>query len=85
MGAAVVLADSDTYPRIEQAGADFVYARLMRNREEVPSGYPLEELAEWAEAARRWEAEGRDVFVYFIDGYKAHAPAAAVAFLQHLI
>jgi uncharacterized protein YecE (DUF72 family) len=80
-GAAIVLADSDDYPSIAHETADFTYARLMKSRQEEPTGYPRAELAVWMEQARSWSAGGRDAFVYFINGAKEHAPAAAQAFL----
>jgi uncharacterized protein YecE (DUF72 family) len=55
---AVVFADSDEYPAIADATADFVYARLQRTREENETGYAAADLARWAERARLWEAGG---------------------------
>lgn len=81
-GVAVVFADSGQYPRIEEQTADFTYVRLMRAREDIATGYPPDELQEWVKQAQAWSRVGRDVFVYFIDGYKPHAPAAALAFLS---
>ncbi|MGO8778641.1 MAG: DUF72 domain-containing protein [Rhodomicrobium sp.] len=80
-GAAIVLADSDVYPCIEAETAGFTYARLMRSRMEEETGYASEELASWAKRAANWGAGGQDVFIYFIDGAKERAPAAAQAFL----
>jgi len=79
--AAIVLADSDDYPCIEEKTAGFTYVRLMKSRMEEETGYASEELARWAERAANWSADGRDVFIYFIDGAKERAPAAAQAFL----
>jgi uncharacterized protein YecE (DUF72 family) len=83
-GAAIVLADSDDYPLIEDETADFTYARLMKSRTEVETGYPADELEAWRKRAQGWAKGGRDVFVYFIDGAKERAPAAASAFLAGL-
>jgi len=83
-GAAIVFADSDDYPKIEEQTADFTYARLMRSRPEEEAGYPSGELAEWRQRAHAWAARGRDVFVYFINGAKERAPAAAQAFLAEI-
>jgi len=80
-GAAIVLADSDDYPLIEEETASFTYGRLMKSRMEEATGYAPEELAVWAERAQDWSADGRDAFIYFIDGAKERAPAAAQAFL----
>jgi uncharacterized protein YecE (DUF72 family) len=78
--AAIVLADHDEFPRIDAATADFAYARLMRSRAEIPSGYPAAELDLWAKTARAWTKRG-DAFVYVIAGAKERAPAAAEALI----
>ena len=60
--------------------ADFVYLRLKGAVEAEPAGYAAPALAHWAARARSWAAR-RDCFVYFIDGAKIRAPAAARAFI----
>lgn len=57
-GMATVFTDSDEYPSFADLCADFVYARLMRSRASVDSGYPLDELRAWAERARTWARGG---------------------------
>jgi uncharacterized protein YecE (DUF72 family) len=79
---AVVFEDSDDYPRIEADTADFAYARLERMREEVPTGYDDATLDAFAERVRKWQQDGRDSYVFLINGAKVRAPAAALA-LQH--
>ena len=83
-GAAIVVADSENYPLIEEQTADFSYARLMKSRAEVETGYPKAELTAWRKRAQGWAKGGRDVFVYFINGAKERAPAAGEAFLRGL-
>ncbi len=97
---AIVLSDSDDYPMIGDLTGDFVYARLMRARAEVDTGYPKKEIDLWSEHARAW-AKGetvdethpvapaapkqpRDAFVFFINGAKERAPAAAIAMIERL-
>jgi len=80
---AVVFADSETYPGIDEPTADFTYARLMRTKTSVKTGYTARDLAEWAKRARGWAKKG-DVFVYFISGAKERAPAAAEALIALL-
>lgn len=80
---AIVFADHDTFPRIDEATADFTYARLMRGREDIETGYPDADLDHWAQRARDWAARG-DVFIYFISGGKLRAPAAAQALIDRL-
>jgi uncharacterized protein YecE (DUF72 family) len=57
--AAVVFADSDDYPAIADATADFVYARLQRSEEKHPTGYSPADLDLWAARARQW-ADGAE-------------------------
>ena len=56
-GAAVVFSESEDHPSFADLTSDFVYARLMRSRAGLKSGYPPAELAAWAERAKKW-AEG---------------------------
>ncbi|MGA7328975.1 MAG: DUF72 domain-containing protein [Rhodomicrobium sp.] len=81
-GAAIVFADSDSYPLIYGSGSAFTYVRLMKSRQEEPSGYTEDALKNWAGRANEWQSAGQDVFVYFINGAKERAPAAAQAFMS---
>ena len=81
---AVALVDDDKYPALEHVTTDFVYARLRRSSLDEPAGYASEALDGWAARARDWRAQGLDAFVYFIDGAKIRAPAAAQALLSRL-
>jgi uncharacterized protein YecE (DUF72 family) len=82
---AVALVDDDNHPAIEAITTDLVYARLRRCAEDEPAGYTPDALDGWAERFRRHSAEsGHDCFVYFINGAKVRAPAAAQALLQRL-
>jgi len=81
--AAIVFADSDAYPSIDEPTADFAYARLQRAEEGVESGYAAEALDSWAKRATEWAKRG-DVFVYFISGAKMRNPAAAQALIARL-
>jgi uncharacterized protein YecE (DUF72 family) len=81
--AAIVFADHDEFPTIDEPTADFTYARLMRTRDEMKTGYEPAELGRWAERAKAWAGRG-DVFVYFISGAKPRNPAAAQAFIETL-
>ncbi len=57
-GMATVFTDSDEHPSFADVTADFVYARLMRARSDIPTGYTETELADWARRARTWAAGG---------------------------
>jgi uncharacterized protein YecE (DUF72 family) len=96
-----VFTDADDHPSFADLTGELVYARLMRTRATIPSGYPADELAAWAGRARDWAtgsdptdlprveqatpaAGPRDVFIFFIQGAKAHNPAAAQALIALL-
>ena len=99
-GVAIVYADSEKFPAIADATADFVYARLQGTKEEIKTGYNARELTRWAGVTQAWatgeptdlpqfgtasaKPEARDVYVYIISGAKVRAPAAAVALLARL-
>jgi uncharacterized protein YecE (DUF72 family) len=58
-GMATVFADSPEHPSFADITADFVYARLMRSRAEIATGYPHTELDQWLDCMRAW-AHGGD-------------------------
>jgi uncharacterized protein YecE (DUF72 family) len=76
---AIVFEDSDEYPLIEADTANFVYARLQRMSEDVPTGYDEAALKRFAARARKWRKDGRDAYIFMINGAKVRAPAAALA------
>jgi uncharacterized protein YecE (DUF72 family) len=80
---AVVLADDDEFPAIDEPTADFTYARLMRTQESIATGRSAAALGRWARRAREWAKRG-DAFVYFISGAKVRDPAAAQALIKRL-
>jgi len=82
-GAAVVHADHPEYPALQGHDVGFSYARLMRTREEEPTGYSASEIRRWAGKAREQAASG-DVYAFFISGAKVRAPAAAQAMIVAL-
>ncbi|MDQ3288796.1 MAG: DUF72 domain-containing protein [Pseudomonadota bacterium] len=57
---ATVYTDSDDYPSLADITGDFVYARLMRTREELQSGYAEGELDGWAKRVGEW-SRGADL------------------------
>jgi uncharacterized protein YecE (DUF72 family) len=83
-GTALVVADSPgTWPAFDEATTDFRYARLHGADELYASGYTPEALDAWAERVRAWLADG-DVFVYFDNDAKVHAPYDALALAERL-
>lgn len=82
---ATVLTDSPKFPNFTELTGDFVYARLMAAQSGVASGYTKPALKQWAAQAQQWTDGGRrEVFVYFINGAKERAPAAALGLLRAL-
>ncbi|KGQ19608.1 DUF72 domain containing protein [Lysobacter dokdonensis DS-58] len=55
---ALVFTDSTEWPSFADITADFVYARLMRARSKITTGYARPELVAWAERARLWAGGG---------------------------
>jgi uncharacterized protein YecE (DUF72 family) len=82
-GVAIVYADHDEFPMIDEPTADFTYARLMRAEEKVKTGYKPAALDGWAKTAKGWAKRG-DVFAYFISGAKLRNPAAAEALIERV-
>ncbi len=81
---AIVFGDDDEFPCIDADTASFAYARLQRMREEVPTGYDGAALDSFAARARRWQSDGRDAYLFMINGAKIRAPAAALALQERL-
>ena len=97
--AAITGADSE-FPRIDDATAPFVYARIMGTSEGETLGYPKRDLDRWAAWAKDWAAgdvpdgldpvgkpakkQARDVFLYVISGEKVRNPAAAMALIERV-
>jgi uncharacterized protein YecE (DUF72 family) len=81
----MVVADSaGTWPMFDEVTSDVAYVRLHGDTELYASGYSAAALDRWAEKVRGWEADGLDVFVYFDNDAKVHAPFDAIALQERL-
>jgi len=80
---ATVITDSPKFPHFEAITGEFVYARLMAAQSEIATGYSKPALKQWARQAQDWQQQAKSgqVYLYFINGAKERAPAAA----QHLL
>jgi uncharacterized protein YecE (DUF72 family) len=58
-GIAAVYAEHQKYPGIADVTGDFVYARLQKGEDTIPTAYPPKALDVWAKRARQW-AEGKE-------------------------
>lgn len=92
-GVALVCADTPEWPRLGDATADFIYARLHGAASLYASGYDEAALHAWAARIKIWASGGtpddldqagphaarhrRDVFVYFDNDLKIRAPRDA--------
>jgi uncharacterized protein YecE (DUF72 family) len=83
-GAAIARVEDDKVPLFEAVTADFVYARLRQCRDDEPTGYSPDALDAIAARFQAHAKEGRDCFVYFINGAKVRAPHAAMALIERL-
>ena len=85
-GCATVHTDSEKFPHIADADGELAYLRLMRSAADCPTGYTSTQLEPWAEGARAWVGKGpqREVFIFFINGAKERAPAAAMELIRLL-
>jgi len=84
-GCALVIADTaGVFPTSDELTADFVYVRLHGGAELYVSGYTDAELDGWAERIRAWSRGGRDVYVYFDNDAKVHAPWDALKLTERV-
>jgi uncharacterized protein YecE (DUF72 family) len=82
---AFVVADTaGTFPYAEEVTSDFVYVRLHGSQELYASGYTDAELDEWTGKIQSWRQGGRNVYVYFDNDAKVHAPFDALRLRERL-
>ncbi len=63
--AALCLADSPYFPRVEKVTADFVYLRFHGGKILYGSRYSKKEMEVWAQKIKKWTKKGLDVYAYF--------------------
>ncbi|GAA5107474.1 DUF72 domain-containing protein [Alloalcanivorax gelatiniphagus] len=81
----MVVADSaGTWPMFDEVTSDVAYVRLHGDQELYTSGYSEQALDHWAHKVREWESQGLDVYVYFDNDAKVHAPFDAIALQERL-
>ncbi len=84
---AFVVADTaGRFGYAEEVTTDFAYVRLHGSQELYVSGYTDEELDAWAARIKRWRRRhpGLDVYVYFDNDAKVHAPHDALRLSERL-
>ena len=80
----VVADTAGKFPYAEEVTADFVYVRLHGSQELYASGYTDTELDEWARRIGAWRTSGHDVYVYFDNDIKVHAPYDAMRLAERV-
>jgi uncharacterized protein YecE (DUF72 family) len=81
----LVVADTaGKWPKLFHVTTDFVYVRLHGDVQLYASGYSERALAGWARRIRRWDRDGRDVYVYFDNDVKVRAPFDALNLMRML-
>ena len=84
-GVACVLADNaGVWPSLDLDTADFSYLRLHGDAELYTSGYGPAALDAWAQRCRERARGGRDVYVYFDNDARGHAPRDALELRRRL-
>jgi uncharacterized protein YecE (DUF72 family) len=79
----LVVADTaGKWPKLFHVTSDFVYVRLHGDVKIYTSGYSDKALDSWARRIRRWDREGRDVYVYFDNDVKVKAPFDALNLMR---
>jgi uncharacterized protein YecE (DUF72 family) len=80
----VVADTAGRWPQAEAVTSGVVYVRLHGDQELYASGYSPAALDRWADRCRGW-AEGADVYVYFDNDARGHAPWDAMALQDRLL
>ncbi|HKG93046.1 MAG TPA: DUF72 domain-containing protein [Gemmatimonadaceae bacterium] len=80
----VVADTAGKFPYAEEVTADFAYVRLHGSQVLYTSGYADDELDEWAVRIRRWTRRRLDVYVYFDNDAKVHAPHDALRLIERV-
>ena len=80
----IVIADAaGLWPYVDEITSPVAYVRLHGDTELYVSGYGEEALQDWADRIRRWRRQA-DVYVYFDNDVKVHAPHDAIRLAQIL-
>jgi uncharacterized protein YecE (DUF72 family) len=87
-GCGLVVADSaGKFPMSDEVTAPFVYVRLHGSQQLYVSRYTDAELDSWSDRIRGWtspDAGGLDVYVYFDNDAKVHAPRDALRLMERV-
>ena len=81
----VVFTDHVKYPSLADATGDFIYARLQRGEDTIPTAYPPKDLNAWAARLRLWAQGGAPTDLPYIaaDAANSAAPRDVFAYVIH--
>jgi uncharacterized protein YecE (DUF72 family) len=80
----VVFAEHDTYPGIADPIGDFIYARLQKGEDSIPTAYPPKALDTWAKRAETWAKGGVPSDLALVDGDKKAKAAPRDVFVYFI-
>lgn len=72
-GMAICYAQHHSYPEMADITSDFVYGRLQKGEDDIPTAYPPEDLDSWADRAKLWAQGGQPDDLPYADGGTAPA------------
>jgi uncharacterized protein YecE (DUF72 family) len=82
---ALVISDNPgKWPIFTEITTDLMYVRLHGHDQLYVSGYSDRELDQWASKITSWAERGCDVYVYFDNDAKVHAPFDAMSLMDRL-
>jgi uncharacterized protein YecE (DUF72 family) len=79
-----VYAEHATYPAIPDPVGDFVYARLQKGEDDIPTAYPPKALDQWAERAQAWAKGGAPKDLELVDTAKKLKPQPRDVFMYFI-
>jgi uncharacterized protein YecE (DUF72 family) len=74
-GMAIVFTDHARYPSLADATADFIYARLQKGQDDIPTAYPPKELDAWSKRLQVWAKGGAPADLPYVDAKPTPAKA----------
>lgn len=81
----LVIADSSSFPKVEEVTADFVYLRFHGSGSLYSSCYSEKELDNWSKKIKKWVKEGKEVYAYFNNDFEGFAIKNAQTLIKILI
>jgi uncharacterized protein YecE (DUF72 family) len=80
----VVFAEHETYPGIADPIGDFVYLRLQKGEDDIPTAYPPKALDAWAKRAQTWAKGSAPADLALTDPEKKAKAAARDVFVYFI-